>query len=93
METVEPLSPLHTRFKTSPECVSCTDSISAAKIPEDMYYPTINPNDKNLYICDTPGFGDSKGTTMDIANGVGMMNAIYSCKSVRIVLIITSDDI
>ena len=29
-----------------------------------------------MVICDSPGFGDSAGVEVDIANGVGMINAL-----------------
>ena len=42
----------------------------------------------NLVICDSPGFGDSAGVEVDIANGVGMINALYGAQSVRVVVIL-----
>ena len=42
----------------------------------------------NLIICDSPGFGDSAGVEVDIANGVGMINALYGAQSVRVVVIL-----
>ncbi len=32
--------------------------------------------------CDTPGFGDTVGGEVDIANAVGVINANKGCKSV-----------
>jgi len=29
-----------------------------------------------MVICDSPGFGDSAGVEVDIANGVGMIDAL-----------------
>lgn len=52
-------------------------------------YPKGTPNNKkNLIICDSPGFGDSAGVEVDIANGVGMINALYEASSVRVVVIL-----
>ena len=45
----------------------------------------------NLVICDSPGFGDSAGVEVDIANGVGMINALYGAASVRIVVLLAYD--
>jgi hypothetical protein len=43
---------------------------------------------KTLVICDSPGFGDSAGVEVDIANGVGMINALHGARSVRVVVIL-----
>ena len=40
-------------------------------------------DDKNVIICDSPGFGDTAGAEVDIANGYGIIEAIKECKSVR----------
>jgi hypothetical protein len=42
---------------------------------------------KNLFICDSPGFGDSAGIEVDIANGVGMIDAIHGANTVRVVVL------
>ena len=42
-----------------------------------MYKKGTKPSKMNLVICDSPGFGDSAGVEVDIANGVGMINALY----------------
>jgi hypothetical protein len=47
----------------------------------------------NVYICDSPGFGDSGGVEIDIANGIGMINALHLCQSVRVVIIISYNDL
>jgi hypothetical protein len=47
----------------------------------------------NIYICDSPGFGDSGGVEIDIANGIGMINALYMCQSARVVIIIPYNDL
>lgn len=39
-------------------------------------------------LCDSPGFGDNAGVEVDIANGVGMINALYGVNSVRVVVIL-----
>jgi hypothetical protein len=44
-------------------------------------------------ICDTPGFGDSAGVEVDIANGVGMINALSGARSVRLVVILPFDSL
>ncbi|CAF3045236.1 unnamed protein product [Rotaria sp. Silwood2] len=37
-----------------------------------------------IILCDAPGFGDTAGPEVDIANGVGVIEAIKGCKSVKI---------
>lgn len=40
-------------------------------------------DDENVIICDSPGFGDTAGVEVDIANGYGIIQAIKECRSVR----------
>lgn len=56
-----------------------------------MYKEGVKPSNMNLVICDSPGFGDSAGVEVDIANGVGMINALYGAASVRVVVILAYD--
>lgn len=44
-------------------------------------------------VCDSPGFGDSAGVEVDIANGVGTINALRQAKSVRIVVVLPYESI
>jgi hypothetical protein len=53
-----------------------------------MYKKGTKSNKKNLVICDSPGFGDNAGVEVDIANGVGMINALYGASSVRVVVLL-----
>ncbi|CAF1552560.1 unnamed protein product, partial [Didymodactylos carnosus] len=39
---------------------------------------------EEIILCDAPGFGDTAGPEVDIANGVGVIEAIKGCKSVKI---------
>lgn len=43
----------------------------------------------SIIVCDTCGFDDSNGHEVDIANGVGLMRAIYNCKEARPVIVIS----
>ena len=36
-----------------------------------------------ITLCDTPGFEDTDGPEMDIANGLGIISAVQQCRSVR----------
>lgn len=58
-----------------------------------MYKAETDSSQKNLVICDSPGFGDSAGVEVDIANGVGMINALYEARSVRVVVILPYDSL
>lgn len=53
-----------------------------------MYPRGTPPIKKTLILCDSPGFGDSAGVEVDIANGVGMINALHGARSVRVVVIL-----
>lgn len=56
-----------------------------------MYKKGTKSNKKNLVICDSPGFGDNAGVEVDIANGVGMINALHGAASVRVVVLLAYD--
>ena len=43
-----------------------------------------------LNLCDAHGFGDTDGPEVDIANSVGIINAIKLCKSVKVVALLSS---
>ncbi|CAF0944002.1 unnamed protein product [Brachionus calyciflorus] len=44
----------------------------------------------SIFLCDTPGFNDTAGSEVDIANMYGLFEAIKKCKSVRLVVFISS---
>ena len=43
----------------------------------------------DLIICDTPGFEDTQGHEVDIANGVGVVNGIRGCNSVYVSIVVS----
>jgi hypothetical protein len=45
---------------------------------------------EKLFLCDTPGFFDTSGPVVDIANGIGMINAVKCAKSVKPVVVISA---
>ena len=71
-------------FITSNSMKSETRSVNAIKImaSEDSRVVPI-------WLADTPGFGDTDGSEMDIAGGLAIINAIRSCRSVRVVVLIS----
>jgi hypothetical protein len=42
-----------------------------------------------MTLCDSPGFKDSNGIEIDIANAYGIYEAIQGCKSLKIVILIS----
>ncbi|ETO03827.1 hypothetical protein RFI_33575, partial [Reticulomyxa filosa] len=42
----------------------------------------------SVVLCDTPGFEDTNGPEYDVANGIGMIQALKSCKSIKPVILI-----
>ena len=73
-------------IKTSPSGKSETRYISSVRVdPQDIGATFDDP----VYLCDTPGFGDTAGSEVDMANGAGMIMAIRGCKSVKPVVLIS----
>jgi hypothetical protein len=52
-----------------------------------MYSAGTPSTKKKFYFCDSPGFGDTAGVEVDKANGQGLIDALKSCRSLRVVLI------
>eukprot|EP00052_Salpingoeca_macrocollata_P025734 m.234579 g.234579 ORF g.234579 m.234579 type:complete len:2885 (+) comp22475_c0_seq2:54-8708(+) len=58
---------------------------------ETRYVTAIRMTDdlgKEYFIIDTPGFGDTRGPELDLANAVGVVRALHSAKSVRVLSLI-----
>ena len=58
-----------------------------------MFHITIPERDRDLWICDTAGFGDNRNIEIDISNGIGMMDAVQSCKSARFLILMAKDSL
>ena len=43
----------------------------------------------SIILCDSPGFGDTNGPEVDIANGVGIIKAVQESKSVKPIVLIS----
>ncbi|CAG9311001.1 unnamed protein product [Blepharisma stoltei] len=56
-----------------------TKHITAVKIPTES----------EIFVCDTPGLMDTAGAEVDIANTIGIANAIQKCKSVRPLILLS----
>jgi hypothetical protein len=61
-------------------------------IQVDLQQLNNNLNGK-LFICDTPGFGDTAGPEVNIANSVGLQKALNKCKNARILMLISDRSI
>ena len=71
---------------TSPYAKSETRCITPINVNfEDM---GILRNGSTL-LCDTPGFEDTNGAEVDIANGISIVKAIQQCKSVKPVVLVS----
>ncbi|KAL4508491.1 hypothetical protein ABPG72_003795 [Tetrahymena utriculariae] len=46
--------------------------------------------DGSCILCDSAGFEDSNGAEVDISNGIGIVEAVKNCKSVRPVILVSS---
>jgi hypothetical protein len=58
-----------------------------------MYSKAAKDSDKIYTYCDTPGFGDTAGVEVDVANGIGIISALRGGKSVRLVILISYADL
>ena len=76
--------------RTSSASVSETRYIHA--VPVDLQ--ELDPlYDGKVLITDTPGFGDTAGAEVDIANAISIYRAVCKCKSVKPILLISSKGI
>jgi hypothetical protein len=57
-------------------------------VPARLYPLGTSSYKQTFYICDSPGFEDSAGVEVDIANGVGLVDALAGCRSLRLVLLL-----
>eukprot|EP01083_Nonionella_stella_P229397 812004_1 len=76
---------INTRYAVSE---SVTKSIAAVSINlKDYGVNTYGTDAKtNVMLCDTPGFLDAGGPEIDVANGLGIVNAVRKAKSLRIII-------
>ena len=70
-------------FKVSCSGTSVTKSIHAATVPLR--------NGESVIICDTPGFGDTKGTEMKISNDLGIIHALQQARSIKMLLVLNAE--
>jgi hypothetical protein len=69
--------------KSVTKCVQCVE----VRLPRTGFKEA----EECLIICDSPGFDDSDGVEADIANGLGIVQAIRRAKSVKPVLVLSKE--
>jgi hypothetical protein len=74
----------------SPHAKSETRYVTAVPIDLESFCEF---EDGSVVLCDTPGFEDTGGPEINIANGSGLIKAIKKCKNVRLLLLISYLDI
>ncbi|CAF4463204.1 unnamed protein product, partial [Rotaria sp. Silwood2] len=83
---VEIRNPDLKKISTTPFARSETRCI----IPVRVHFKDVGGySNESIVLCDSPGFEDTSGSEVDIANGIGIVKAIKGCKSVRPVVIIS----
>ena len=50
-------------------------------------------NRKEIILCDTPGFGDTGGDEIELANSLSLVGAMHKANKVHIILVLSCDDI
>ncbi len=77
-------------FITSPYARSETRIINALSIN----LLTLDESKQGeITLCDSPGFDDTGGPEIDIANGIGVVRALKGCHSVKPVILVSGDSI
>ena len=81
-EPVSLPSPNLETFRTLPGSKSVTRSVQTVPM---------RVGDRTVLLCDTPGFGDSDGAEMEIANCFSLLQAIQGASTVKPVLVMSRD--
>eukprot|EP00463_Aulacantha_scolymantha_P006568 TRINITY_DN825_c0_g1_i1.p1 TRINITY_DN825_c0_g1~~TRINITY_DN825_c0_g1_i1.p1 ORF type:complete len:184 (-),score=24.21 TRINITY_DN825_c0_g1_i1:23-574(-) len=76
----EIINPALNAVKTSASSHSVTRYVTAVpvKLSDVGIY-----GEGTVVLCDSAGFDDSKGPEVDLANSIGLVNAVRECKSVK----------
>jgi hypothetical protein len=67
--------------------------IGHEKESETLEMKIVNLDNSGLFLCDSPGYNDSRGKEIDISNCICISNATKSCLTVRPVLLINFHEI
>ena len=80
-----------TRY-TSDVLRSCKTGYGADSVTSTLQgFPVKLRNGETVFVCDGPGLNDTRSMEMDIANRIGLMQAIRRAKSVKPVVVIAVD--
>ena len=60
---------------------------------ETKHLQSYEDDTTQLLVFDTPGFGDTEGTTTDIANSIAISSMIRECQSVRFVILVEAESL
>lgn len=71
-----------------PSVKSVTKNATAIRVRQHL----IDKTKEEIYFVDTPGFNDTRGSIMDIANTFGTSKAVKSLKSARFVIMLSGKD-
>lgn len=69
---------------SNPDCKSNTRTIIGVKLKNNMI-------DKDIYLTDTPGLGDTRGAEVEMVNDIAISTALNSCRSARPVIVVSKE--
>jgi hypothetical protein len=78
------INPELKRVTTSPFARSETRYITSVEV---NYRSVGASTNGSIILCDTPGFEDTNGPEVDIANGIGVVRAVKECRSVKPIIL------
>ncbi len=55
---------------------------------DNINVTSLKQKNSNVYLVDTPGFSDTRGLEIEIANMANLQNVINKCNSIRPVLVL-----
>ena len=76
---------------------SVSQSVTSYIAPVAMTFNDDRDDDQdqdleNVYLCDTPGFADSRGIEIDVANSLTLINAMHRANKISIILVLSKED-
>ncbi|CAB9511825.1 protein DnaJ [Seminavis robusta] len=80
LRPVEFPDPKLAQFRTGGGSSSMTKTLQCVEVTTD---------EQHIVLCDVPGFRDTAGAEVDIANGLGIVRAIQRAKGVKLVLVLS----
>ena len=71
-------------MESNPECKSVSRYVVAVR-------PKVGMAEREIYLTDTPGIGDTGGIEVQISNGLAITTALRHCRSVVPVIVISQE--